>query len=140
MIIALLSIIIILLILNIFKSFIFKNINSRNNNKKFNTPIERVEYSNKVLDYINELTIHISILKYDKFINTRDPELITRETLKNLMSSIAEDVNKYIIKDNINLDDTFISEECYNEYIISTIIYIINQEYLKTLNKTLNQK
>ena len=88
--------------------------------------LTEIAYTKQMIAFIRELTIEIATFKFEQFLNNRKVETITRESLKNLIDKVSTSVYDCIDKESINFDHLLMTEAMYDNYIIETSIYVIN--------------
>ena len=99
-----------------------KYVEKYNKDKKL-TSLERIEYSNKVLDSLRDMITDFTVIEFQTFIDGHKLEKTTLGTIKNqLIKDIANKINIYINKENINFTITLFNKEFYDQYIVSIII------------------
>ena len=84
-----------------------------------NSYLTDIEYSTKILDYINAFTVQVATLNFRNFLDTHELEKVTKATLSGLVEETASMVNDSMVKENIMFEDALFTEEFYDKYIIN---------------------
>lgn len=95
-----------------------------------------IEYTEAVLKFIKTFVMHISIIHYNVFIDSHDPDKINRTQIQHLVEDTAKDINGYIKSDIIEYDKLLVTKNFIDEYVIQTTIIAIKD----LLNKTINNE
>ena len=66
------------------------------------SPIDRVTYSNDILDYARNFTMQITALRFRDFIDAHKVEKLTLPIFKNFASNTASEICTYIDKEKID--------------------------------------
>ena len=85
-------------------------------------PQDMIEYSNKLLDYIREFTMQVTVLKFQVFRDSHDVEKLTEGIIKGFVAEVAKEVYGYITHDKIDFTRTLFTSEFFDNYIISTVV------------------
>ena len=85
-------------------------------------PQDMIEYSNKLLDYIREFTMQVTVLKFQVFRDSHDVEKLTEGIIKGFVAEVAKEVYGYITRDKIDFTRTLFTSEFFDNYIISTVV------------------
>lgn len=95
-----------------------------------------IEYTEAVLKFVKTLVMHMSIIHYNVFIDSHDPDKINRTQIQHLVEDTAKDINGYIKSDIIKYDKLLVTKNFIDEYVIQTTIIAIKD----LLNKTINNE
>lgn len=90
-----------------------------------NSYLTDIEYSTKILDYINAFTVQVATLNFRNFLDTHELEKVTKATLSGLVEETASMVNDSMVKENIMFEDALFTEEFYDKYIINIVMVTI---------------
>lgn len=87
-------------------------------NRPIMSPIDRVTYSNDILDYARNFTMQITALRFRDFIDAHKVEKLTLAIFKNFASDTASEICTYIDKEKIDYENLLFSEDFLQSYVI----------------------
>lgn len=97
--------------------------------------LEMLEYSNKVMECIQEIVKHIVILRFKEFTNKYNIENINSSITNKLIQDIAKEVNNSIDSRKIKFEQTVFTEKFYMTYMIDLISNLIESLIIKKLEE-----
>jgi len=96
---------------------------------------QSIEYSRNLMKYLREFIGQITVIKFKAFIDSHKMDKITEINIKKLIDDIATTTNKSINRSNILFDNTIITEEFYESYVIETTIILVKEMLEKLENE-----
>lgn len=96
---------------------------------------QSIEYSRNLMKYLREFIGQIAVIKFKAFIDSHKMDKITEINIKKLIDDIATTTNKSINRSNILFDNTIITEEFYESYVIETTIILVKEMLEKLENE-----
>lgn len=96
---------------------------------------QSIEYSRNLMKYLMEFIGQIAVIKFKAFIDSHKMDKITEINIKKLIDDIATTTNKSINRSNILFDNTIITEEFYESYVIETTIILVKEMLEKLENE-----
>ena len=87
------------------------------------------------MKYLREFIGQIAVIKFKAFIDSHKMDKITEINIKKLIDDIATTTNKSINRSNILFDNTIITEEFYESYVIETTIILVKEMLEKLENE-----
>lgn len=97
--------------------------------------LEMLEYSNKVMECIQEIVKHIVILRFKEFANKYNIENINSSITNKLIQDIAKEVNNSIDSRKIKFEQTVFTEKFYMTYMIDLVSNLVESLIIKKLEE-----
>lgn len=96
---------------------------------------QSIEYSRNLMKYLREFIGQITVIKFKTFIDSHNMDKITEINIKKLIDDIATTTNNSINRSNILFDNTIITKEFYESYIVETAIMLVKEMLEKLENE-----
>lgn len=96
---------------------------------------QSIEYSRNLMKYLREFIGQITVIKFKTFIDSHKMDKITEINIKKLIDDIATTTNNSINRSNILFDNTIITKEFYESYIVETAIMLVKEMLEKLENE-----
>ena len=96
---------------------------------------QSIEYSRNLMKYLREFIGQITVIKFKTFIDSHNMDKITEINIKKLIDDIATTTNNSINRSNILFDNTIITKEFYESYIVETAIILVKEMLEKLENE-----
>ena len=98
--------------------------------------LEMLEYSNKVIEFIQEIVKHIVVLRFKEFVNKYNVENVNRSIINKLIEEIANEVNSAIDVHKIKFSETVFTEKFYMTYMIDLVSNMVTSLLEKELSES----
>ena len=99
--------------------------------------INRIEYTEKMMEFIRQFTIQISVIRYRQFLDEHELDKITKSQIQKLVTETATAVNESFSQEPIKYDELLLTKDFVNTYIIQTSILAIKDLLEKSVNENI---
>lgn len=80
-----------------------------------------IDYSYRVLEFTRRTTIEVTQAAVRSFIDSKDPNKITTQMVKNLIGEIGTEVKRMLVDNQVMFEQTIFSDEFISGFIVNTI-------------------
>lgn len=87
----------------------------------------RIDYSKSVMEYIHAVVTEQAIIEFRNFLDSHVLNKVTRLQVAHVVDDLANKVKDHIQLENIQFNDTIMSEEFFMQYIISISVDSVKQ-------------
>lgn len=97
--------------------------------------VSDVEYSRELLEFIQYTIGRVVVIKFTMFKDSHELFKVTKQSMKNLITSVASDVKTFIDFEHIDFSRSLYTEEFLEYYIVHTSIIMTNDLLDKEIKK-----
>lgn len=87
----------------------------------------RIDYSKSVMEYIHTVVTEQAVIEFRNFLDSHVLKKVTRLQVAHVVDDLANKVKDHIQLENIQFNDTIMSEEFFMQYIISISVDSVKQ-------------
>ena len=87
----------------------------------------RIDYSKTVMEYIHAIVAEQAVIGFRNFLDSHVLKKVTRLQVAHVVDDLANKVKDHIQLENIQFNDTIMSEEFFMQYIISISVDSVKQ-------------
>lgn len=87
----------------------------------------RIDYSKSVMEYIHAVVTEQAVIEFRNFLDSHVLKKVTRLQVAHVVDDLANKVKDHIQLENIQFNDTIMSEEFFMQYIISISVDSVKQ-------------
>lgn len=98
-------------------------------------PINSIEYSNKMLDFLKRISMEQSVIKYKEFIDNHELSKITKHQIQSLVSEIAIEIDNSLVYEYIDYDNLLYSRDYVETYVINVVSMSIKDQLDKSMSE-----
>lgn len=93
----------------------------------------KLQYTEKLLEYIRMVATQIAVLKFRTFQDGHEMDKVTRMNIKNLVSDVATETRDSINFNNIDIENTLVTSEFLTKYLVEVSVIAVKEMLNKAI-------